>query len=443
MKKNIIKNFVFTDKLIKELPLVKENKDRYVVSDLKCPYFKCRVGTKFKTYIVIKKTMGTPLCITIGNVNEISSDKARERAYEYLQQIVFGNNPNTIKQEIRNETTLNDLFSEFRERYADCHVCEKTLHDMIYVYNNFLSNFSNRRLSEIRNRDIQLIFNKVKKENGLYAANRMLSLIKNLFNRAIEWGWEGRNPTLGIKKFKEEARERFLLPEEFNAFFHSLDQEANPIFRTFFYALLYTGQRKSNVLEMRWDNIDFISNVWYIPNTKNGTSMRVPLVSQLVEKLKSIQGLFNNSPWVFPMNDNPMKHLVNPKKHWKALLQRAKIKDFRIHDLRRTMGSYECMNGVNLAVVSRTLNHKSLKATQVYARVDTSVVKNAMQLTVNKYQDFINLNQKQIIQTNDDSSTKRIENTEVIDEKNNINNLVYFEKKSENSMNINFDIFSV
>ncbi|MBO4643111.1 MAG: integrase, partial [Alphaproteobacteria bacterium] len=50
------------------------------------------------------------------------------------------------------------------------------------------------------------------------------------------------------------------------------------------------------------------------------------------------------------------------------------------------VGSYECMGGVNLSVVSKTLNHKTLQATQVYARVDTSAVGRALQKTVNLFE---------------------------------------------------------
>lgn len=62
------------------------------------------------------------------------------------------------------------------------------------------------------------------------------------------------------------------------------------------------------------------------------------------------------------------------------------LSNLRMHDLRRTVASYECMNGENLSVVSRTLNHKTLAATQVYARVDTSAVSRALQKTVNLFE---------------------------------------------------------
>ena len=76
------------------------------------------------------------------------------------------------------------------------------------------------------------------------------------------------------------------------------------------------------------------------------------------------------------------------RKIWNKIKEEADLQDVRIHDLRRTVASYECMNGVNLSVVSKTLNHKTLSATQVYARVDTSAVAQALQSTVNLFERF-------------------------------------------------------
>ncbi|MCQ2914991.1 MAG: tyrosine-type recombinase/integrase [Alphaproteobacteria bacterium] len=72
-------------------------------------------------------------------------------------------------------------------------------------------------------------------------------------------------------------------------------------------------------------------------------------------------------------------------------MKKANINDLRIHDLRRTVASYECMSGVNLSIVSKTLNHKTLQATQVYARTDTSAVQKALQSTINKFEEFRNI----------------------------------------------------
>ena len=99
--------------------------------------------------------------------------------------------------------------------------------------------------------------------------------------------------------------------------------------------------------------------------------MSVPLVKQLVVLLKNLKKESVKSEWVFPMGDDATRHMGYPQKAWKRLKQAA-----------------ECMGGVNLSVVSKTLNHKTLQATQVYARVDMSAVGRALQQTVDTFERF-------------------------------------------------------
>ena len=128
---------------------------------------------------------------------------------------------------------------------------------------------------------------------------------------------------------------------------------------------------------MRWDQIDWIENVWRIPETKNGSSLNVPLIPKAISILKSIKAN-SVSPWVFYSPSSASNHLVEPKKFWKKLLSRAGIENLRIHDIRRTLGSYEAMAGVNLPLISKTLGHKSFQATQIYARMNVESVREAI-----------------------------------------------------------------
>lgn len=89
---------------------------------------------------------------------------------------------------------------------------------------------------------------------------------------------------------------------------------------------------------------------------------------------------------MFPRPSKSAEHLTEPRDVWERIKKRAQIANLRMHDLRRTVASYECMNGENLSVVSKTLNHKTLAATQVYARVDTSAVSRALQKAVDVFE---------------------------------------------------------
>lgn len=62
-------------------------------------------------------------------------------------------------------------------------------------------------------------------------------------------------------------------------------------------------------------------------------------------------------------------HLTEPKTAWKRIIERAGLEDIRMHDLRRTLGSWQAIAGTSLPIIGRSLGHKSLKATQVYSRL--------------------------------------------------------------------------
>lgn len=110
---------------------------------------------------------------------------------------------------------------------------------------------------------------KITEENGVYQANRMLARIRSMYNKAIEWGWNGNNPASGIKQNKEVKRDRFLQPKEFPEFFKALDEEQNIVAKNYIWMSLFTGARKSNVLAMKWEDIDFSLKMWRIPKTAN------------------------------------------------------------------------------------------------------------------------------------------------------------------------------
>jgi integrase len=129
---------------------------------------------------------------------------------------------------------------------------------------------------------------------------------------------------------------------------------------------------------MRWDQIDLTRGEWRIPETKNGESQRVVLSSEAVQILTARGQHYGQSPWVFP-STGASGHLQDPKKGWQRLLQRAELQDVRIHDLRRTLGSWQAATGANGFVIGKSLGHKSMRATEIYARIDLDPVRHSVQ----------------------------------------------------------------
>ncbi len=138
---------------------------------------------------------------------------------------------------------------------------------------------------------------------------------------------------------------------------------------------------------MRWDEIEFSLKMWRIPNTKNGEPLNIPLTETTIKLLKEIE---RTSEWVFPSPTSARGHLEDPKRAWKRILERARIKNLRIHDIRRTLGSYQTITGASLSIIGKSLGHKSQTATQIYARLTNDTVREAMETATNKMLEYKN-----------------------------------------------------
>jgi integrase len=130
---------------------------------------------------------------------------------------------------------------------------------------------------------------------------------------------------------------------------------------------------------MRWNEIDLTNGRWAIPGAKfkNGKPQVVHLAPPAVEILKSRRK--NDSEWVFPGADG---HLRKPQRAWRNLCRRANLQDLRIHDLRRTLGSWQAAGGTSLAIIGKSLGHRTAQATAVYARLDLEPVKASVNAAV-------------------------------------------------------------
>ncbi|GHU00953.1 hypothetical protein FACS1894186_2730 [Alphaproteobacteria bacterium] len=209
-----------------------------------------------------------------------------------------------------------------------------------------------------------------------------------IFNKAIEWGLPtSTNPAKGIRAFREKSRDRFLQPDELRRFFSALDGEPNSVFRDYILLSLYLGQRRGNMLAIRWADIDFTNRRLYIAETKNGEPQNVPLPPPALALLQDMRRQ-RGGAWVFPSRVLKNDHLKEPRKPWVALLQRAGIDNLRIHDLRRTLASYQVMTGATLPVIGKTLGQKTPAATSIYARLTLDPVLDSMTTAIDKMLGF-------------------------------------------------------
>ena len=171
------------------------------------------------------------------------------------------------------------------------------------------------------------------------------------------------------------SRDRFLQADELTPFFKALSESTNEIMRDFFLLALLTGARRANVSGMRWVDVDLEAGVWRIAKTKNGTPQAVTLSPEAVAVLESRKE--SGGEFVFP-GSGKTGHIVEPKKAWVTLLNAAGIENLRIHDLRRTLGSWQARTGASLPIIGKSLNHKTHQATAIYARLDLDPVRRSV-----------------------------------------------------------------
>lgn len=348
--------------------------DREYIYDLRTPALAfCTTATGHRSFYLYKRVKGRPQRIRLGGFPELSIEQARIQAAKVNGDIAGGADPQQVKRLGRAESTVGDLLTHYLETHAKLH--KKTWRDDEEQFDRYLESWRNRRISTIRTTDVQAIHAKVGREHGHYAANRMLSLISAMWNKAGGVGFSGANPAKGVQKFKEKSRERFIQGDEMPRFFKALAAEPNTTIRDYILISLLTGARRANVQAMRWEEINLDRALWVIPDTKAGTPLAVPLSSRAVailedrkENRKKDDETGEESPWVFP-GYGRTGHLIEPKSSWNAILNRANIKDLRLHDLRRTLGSWQAAAGSSLPIIGKSLGHKSQATTQIYARL--------------------------------------------------------------------------
>lgn len=225
-------------------------------------------------------------------------------------------------------------------------------------------------------------------------ANRLVQVVRNLFTHAARTGnWDRPNPTIdqvtgrGLKKYTVASRSRHLTTTEAARVLAFAAGEPQP-WRDFWRLLILTGVRASTLREMKWAHLDLrkSDSIWAVPTTKNGDPLEVPLVetaARILSERLAAAPMHKGKPasvWVFPMRDDPKRCISDLDHAWNRVLEHAPLDGVRIHDLRRTAGSWATQGGAPLPNVGKLLGHRSHNSTAVYARADTKGARAAAEI---------------------------------------------------------------
>ncbi|MCL4526227.1 MAG: tyrosine-type recombinase/integrase [Gammaproteobacteria bacterium] len=333
-----------------------------------------------KAFYCVRKVEGKVEWVRIGDATTVTIETARNTTAKIVNDIAAGTNPAEQKRIRKAEMAFSDLFSE---RVKDCRAKgKKSLNKDQDNYRLHLQGLARKKLSDIQRNEIRKLHSTLSVKSGKFLANRVLALVRAMFNFCIKVLDIPNlaNPAAGLKMNREESRDRRLHPDEMPRFFEALAAEENPDMRDYVMLSLLTGARRSNVQAMAWQEINLERRTWTIPGSKAKAkdNIAVPLTDAAIDVLKARAEASGAQGWVFP-GAGKTGHLVEPKKGWQRLLQRAGIEDLRLHDLRRSLASFQIDAGVSLAVIGKGLGHHSQQTTAVYARLAQDPVADAWQ----------------------------------------------------------------
>ncbi len=361
----------------------------FIVWDISFPSFGIRVKPSgVKSYLVQyrNRETGQSRRKTLGQHGPLLSfNEAKERATLLLSEVLKGKDPVQEKRDRRIAPSITDLSKLYISEHAIPKKRPKSVReDQAMIHRLIIPVIGQIKLANISTQDIQKLHNNLK--NTPYQANRVLSVLSKMFSLAKQWKLISENPVIGIEKFHEEKRYRWLSDDELFRLLAALDRHQNTTAADAIRLQLLTGARIGEILNAEWTHFDLQSGVWTKPShhTKQKRTEHLPLSNSAIDLLENRKKtLWNNSEFVFSSrsSDGPIKDL---KKFWKQVLISANIKDYRIHDNRHTHASHLVSSGVSLAIVGRLLGHTNPTTTARYAHLADQPLRDAVNLMSTK-----------------------------------------------------------
>ncbi len=204
-----------------------------------------------------------------------------------------------------------------------------------------------------------------------------MSLLGRVLNHATaEWGVSLKvNPLAGVRKPPaSKGRDRRLEDGELQALHESLLMCRNGLVRDVFFFALATGMRRGEILSMTWKHVDFDRKTAHLPITKNGEARTVPLNPAAIRILQQ-RGLTQPDAPVFPISKNAFRLA------WDRVRTRAKIKDFRFHDLRHEAISRFFEFGLSVPEVSLISGHRDVRMLARYTHLKAEHIAEKLHLS--------------------------------------------------------------
>ncbi len=323
-------------------------------------------------YVLRLRHEGRQRWVTIGRHGDPwTADLARREAQRVLGLSAQGLDPTLPRERAKDLPTVATFAERYMTEYGEAHL--KASSRELYRFNldnHILPALAKLRIDRVQRADVEALHLKLRAKP--VAANRVLSLLHSMFERAEAWALRplNSNPASGIRYYKERRRVRFLTPEEWARLGQTLtelDGKDSPFVLAGFRLLALTGCRCSEIFRLRWEEVNLERGVLNLRDSKTGPKT-VQLSAAAIRILEGIPKVAGN-PYVIvgwrvgePYRGETMT--------WQRIRKKAGLPDVRIHDLRHSFASVAISHaGATLALVGGALGHTAASSTQRYAHL--------------------------------------------------------------------------
>jgi integrase len=340
-----------------------------------------------KSYVLRYRYAGKPRKLTIGPA-EMGLGEARKLAASARAMIAAGRDPQGEKVTSKiaakeaagaKRDSVEAVVAEFIERHVRRSNKPSTAKEYVRLLDKeIVEPWRGRRLSDVSRRDVNWLLDKVVERGAPVAANRVLAILRKFCRWAVSREIIEHSPCDGVMtRSAETPRDRVLNDRELRLIWQAADALGWP-YPAIIRLLILTGQRRGEVVGMRWDEVDFEKKLWSLPaaRVKNKRPHALPLSSAAIDILKSLPRIENDAGLVFPARGRAAtaggESAVPVSAHSKAKLRldhaiaelvegdgSAPLAPWGLHDLRRSCASGLARHGVDLHIIERCLNHVS------------------------------------------------------------------------------------
>ncbi len=370
----------------------------YVLWDTEIRGFGVRVLPSGTMTFFLKYVLhGRQAWANLGRFREVTVDQARKLADTHRGSIAQGEAPVPLQSTPKASPIVSDLIARFMEEHVEAKRAEGTQRGYRRILTQCVEPVLGKMLvRDVTSAETSHLHNKMKATPR--QANLALSILRKMFTCAELWNLRPpmTNPCIGIERYPETKRERYLSLNELLALGEVLDDCQRDLTEPLSALLgirliLLTGARHNEVMKLRWRQVDLDGMVLKLASTehKSGTKTGGKLITlneEAIKVLKAVQPVLGN-PYVFP-GKKVGGYFVGLQHVWERIRARVdaresaavkartknsqdtlSIKDVRIHDLRHTFASHAVINGADIKMVATLLGHVQLSSAHRYAHL--------------------------------------------------------------------------